>query len=407
MSIEINWNNLTTGQEGQELAESIKCFIHDKFQQVQLPRFIRSVQVHSFNFGKEHPVVELKDVSDPLPQFYEDGSDDEDGEQVDDVSGVGQEVSYDGRDSQPGIGNLSVDLSGSPQRKPQSLLERRLLPLQAHFALTDHLASPVVRSTTPGILGSTSNINSYFSLPPRAGLLREQTPLATVASGTTINQYNDKTRLGSTEDLPIPMPGASHSDPSSRPSSSAHIKEPHIESAGASGEGSEPSQHSVPSPYDTQITLHISYTGSLGLTLTAEISLDYPMPSLIGIPVKLSITGLSFDGVALLAYLKKKANFCFLGREDAQILLRSDDSGLRRSSDDENSPIISRDQPPLDLDKLGGLLKEIKVESEIGRMENGRQALKNVGKVEKFIIEQVRRIFEEELVWPSWWTFLV
>jgi len=54
-----------------------------------------------------------------------------------------------------------------------------------------------------------------------------------------------------------------------------------------------------------------------------------------------------------------------------------------------------------------GLLQEIHVESEIGRQEDGKQVLKNVGKVEKFVLEQVRKIFEEEFVFPSYWTFLV
>jgi distribution and morphology protein 12 len=57
--------------------------------------------------------------------------------------------------------------------------------------------------------------------------------------------------------------------------------------------------------------------------------------------------------------------------------------------------------------KIGGLLHEIKVESEIGQRVNGKQVLKNVGKVEKFVLEQVRRIFEDEFVYPSFWTFLV
>lgn len=57
---------------------------------------------------------------------------------------------------------------------------------------------------------------------------------------------------------------------------------------------------------------------------------------------------------------------------------------------------------------IGGLLREIRVESEIGRQEEGgKQVLRNVGKVEGFVLEQVRRIFEEEFVWPSFWTFLV
>ena len=57
--------------------------------------------------------------------------------------------------------------------------------------------------------------------------------------------------------------------------------------------------------------------------------------------------------------------------------------------------------------KVGGLLQEIRVESEIGQREGTKQSLKNVGKVERFVLEQVRRIFEEELVYPSFWTFLV
>ena len=55
----------------------------------------------------------------------------------------------------------------------------------------------------------------------------------------------------------------------------------------------------------------------------------------------------------------------------------------------------------------GGLLRDIRVESEIGRQAEGRQALRNESKVEGLVLEQVRRIFDDEVVWPSFWTFLV
>lgn len=400
MSIDLDWETLTTGQDGQALADTIRDFIHDKFQQIQLPRFIRSVHVHSFDFGKESPVVELKDISDPLPQFYEDESDEEDHADIH----VGSNDAPEEHCVPPSEGRLpTTDLNGSPQIRPQTLLERRLLPLQTGFALPDHLASPISIAATPGILGSTSNINSYFNLPLNAGLSRAQTPLTAVASGTSINRYVEQSRQAVTHHQP--METAGHPDPSSRPSTAARdVGDAPTLDASNEMDQEQLGQGPTSSPYDTQITLHVSYTGSLSLMLTAEISLDYPMPSLVGIPVKLSITGLSFDGVALLAYLKRKANFCFLGREDAQILLGSDASGLRG---DDESLDGNDDRFSSDIDKLGGLLKEIKVDSEIGRLENGRQALKNVGKVEKFILEQVRKIFEDELVWPSWWTFLV
>jgi len=142
----------------------------------------------------------------------------------------------------------------------------------------------------------------------------------------------------------------------------------------------------VPRPSDFQVVARVRYAGNIALSLTAMILLDYPMPSFVGIPIKLNITGLSFDGVAVLAFTRKKnLHFCFLSHEDAVAMIGEDDIGAGG----------------------GGLLKEIKVESEIGQREGGKQSLKNVGKVEKFVLEQVRKIFEEEFVYPSFWTFLV
>jgi mitochondrial distribution and morphology protein 12 len=135
-------------------------------------------------------------------------------------------------------------------------------------------------------------------------------------------------------------------------------------------------------------------------TLTAEILLDYPMPSFVGIPLQLNITGLTFDGVAIVAYIRKRMHFCFLSPEDAETLTSD-----IFNAESPSTPIKAG--PPKQAVGMGGLLQEIKVESEIGRKGEGKQSLKNLGKVEKFVLEQVRRIFEEEFVFPSFWTFLV
>jgi distribution and morphology protein 12 len=149
-------------------------------------------------------------------------------------------------------------------------------------------------------------------------------------------------------------------------------------------------------PNDIQIVAHVKYSGDLRLSLTAEILLDYPMPSFVGIPLQLNVTGLRFDGIAILAYIKKRAHVCFLSPEDAEAFV-----------DQETVDVKSTGESARRQSQFGGLLEEIKVESEIGERENGKQVLKNVGKVEKFILEQVRRIFEDEFVYPSFWTFLV
>lgn len=109
------------------------------------------------------------------------------------------------------------------------------------------------------------------------------------------------------------------------------------------------------------------------------------------------MTGVGFDGTALLAYLRKRAHFCFLRREDARTLVGVDEGAVDRAGRPQGLSNASS----------GELLQEIRIESEIGQRVEGKQVLKNVGKVERFVLEQVRRIFEEELVFPSFWTFLV
>lgn len=156
-----------------------------------------------------------------------------------------------------------------------------------------------------------------------------------------------------------------------------------------------------PRTEDIQAVFRIRYSGDVKLLLTADILLDYPMPSFVGIPLRLSITGLSFDGVGVVAYIRKRVHFCFLSPEDALAAVGVDES--EQASSDDAGPSNGRPGNG----KMGGLLQEIRVESEIGQREGGKQSLKNVGKVERFVLEQVRRIFEEEFVYPSFWTFLV
>ena len=433
MSIDIDWENVTTGPDGLALAESIREFIHDKFQQVALPRFIRSVQVHSFEFGTECPIVELKDVCDPLPDFYEDDDSEEDGgedrveldEHRELENGRDNFREVPGRQSDQSLlgHDFPKDRPGFPLSRPPSFIDTRLPALRSNFTLADQIASPLLsRSNTPGIPGGTSNL-SYFHLPLSAGLSGSQTPLAAVSGGTPYSSsWQDHHALPWENHLRRPSPqrrpffrqneNDSYIDTSTRSSKNedyAYNRNNASRRDTLDGTTDEPNlePHKYESdPSDLQIVLRVSYNGNIRLSLTAEILLDYPMPSFVGIPLKLNITGLSFDGVALIAYLRKRAHFCFLGQEDAESLLDVDASAYNRS-DGDNRQQGETNKTDRTGDRLGGLLQEIRVESEIGQKEGGKQVLKNVGKVEKFVLEQIRRIFEDEFVYPSFWTFLV
>ncbi|KAK7631162.1 hypothetical protein BKA81DRAFT_351261 [Phyllosticta paracitricarpa] len=253
---------------------------------------------------------------------------------------------------------------------------------------------------------------SYFHLPLGAGLSGTTTPFAAVAGAQFQNGWHDHHQQSHHADPPQTPPRnhsasiSSNTPPSStdldsRPQSQ-HQHDAVMQTADDDFSDSSPSTPPIreASPEDIQIVAHVRYSGDVKMVLTAEINLDYPMPSFVGIPLKLTVTGLTFDGVAILAYIKKRAHFCFLSPEDADALIGSD-GGNGKLADEQTAVSGNRRAA------AGGLLEEIKVESEIGQKEHGKQVLKNVGKVEKFILEQVRRIFEDEFVYPSFWTFLV
>lgn len=521
MSIDLNWETLTTGPDGEALAHSIRDFIHTKFQSVPLPRFIKSVTVHDFEFGTTPPELELKDITDPLPDFYEENSAaDEDDEDSDEDESVGsgsasQRANRLEEDSVaiselraaterrrgdfgPGFGSAGARLSAIPPYistgKPGHM---------RGMSIPQDLGSPFLGTSTPGIPGGTSNLN-YFHSQFAGGFSGTQTPLAAVAGAQLGNNNNNNNHNGHNQhhyprrpDLSSGSPlsvytaafpenrapshsrnpsqgsvsvadsghhhhhglaGASHlsNNPALREKSSVSTFAPTASSAGTSrpptrdnstningaaassssaspailagsaiaeddgeqlnsaeGEGGDHPRFREPRIEDIQAVFRIRYSGDIKLLLTADILLDYPMPSFVGIPLRLSITGLSFDGVGVVAYIRKRVHFCFLSPEDALAAVGADDSEQQEQQQQKTAAAGDGDAAGPSTSarpgngKMGGLLQEIRVESEIGQREGGKQSLKNVGKVERFVLEQVRRIFEEEFVYPSFWTFLV
>lgn len=262
----------------------------------------------------------------------------------------------------------------------------------------------------------------YFHLPLGAGLSGTTTPLAAVAGaqfGAGWPDHHNTARQTASDRVGHFWANRPPSPPSESTASDTSIKSPTSSNQDSSPQQSQKKISSYPerstdaaddvdlhsihekNVSDVQIVSRIRYSGDIKLSLTADILLDYPMPSFVGIPLKLNVTGMTFDGVAILAHIRNKAHFCFLSPEDADALV---DGEL--DLDINSAPFKDAQQAGVK-HGVGGLFEEIKVESEIGQGTNGKQVLKNVGKVEKFVLEQVRRIFENEFVYPSFWTFLV
>ncbi|OQO01994.1 hypothetical protein B0A48_12467 [Cryoendolithus antarcticus] len=396
MSVDINWEALTGGSDGEALAEKIRAFVDDRFQQITLPKLIRSVKVRSFEFGTISPDLAIKDICEPLGDFYE-GDADEDAVSND------QGPAHDQHAQQP-------DPSAQRLQEARNKLKTENLAFRDsnHAGLDSISSAHVSHPTTSGFLHGSSNLG-YFNLPLASGFSGTTTPLAAVAGARFQNNSNSITSRpaqrphGDSFNSISPPPSIT---PPSRPTSRDEgyfNSQPHVQITPSHPRTATPPPEPDRSPEDLQIVFHATYSGDVKLALTAEVFLDYPMPSFVGIPLKLNITGVTFDGVGLLAYIERKAHLCFLAPEDAEALV-----GSGAAMNETTDTTSNRDgDAAIKTHNIGGLIEHIRIESEMGESESGRQVLKNVGKIEKFILEQVQRIFEDEFVYPSFWTILV
>lgn len=387
MSVDLNWETLIGGPDGQALAETIKAFVHERFQQIALPNLIRSVKVHTFDFGSISPTIVLKDICEPLHDFYEDEDEDEDSESA--------EVSLGAQAEDRHSAHASYHLD-RPTRRGDDL--RR--PSEFDFS-NDATNTTLNRGA---MLGGGPGLG-YFHPAFATGFPGTSTPLAAVAGARFHNGPPAHEMDRQHSDLFRSVSPSSTATPSSRPTSrDQSFFDSHGASAVLDASASPAPRRKQAgldrSPEDIQVVFHVDYCGNVRLSMTAEVVLDYPMPSFVAIPLKLTITGLTFNGVGIVAYIKKRAHLCFLSPDDAEALVGSEDASAL-SEDNASSKM------PGQAHRFGGLLEEIKIESEMGKVDEGKQVLKNVGKIEKFILEQVQRIFEEEFVYPSFWTFLV
>lgn len=201
-----------------------------------------------------------------------------------------------------------------------------------------------------------------------------------------------------------------------------------------------------------QLHLHISWESNLRLTLATSLLINYPSPMFMTLPIKLSITGLVFDGQLAVAYQgeKRRVHLCILDELDPYAPSaphQHRDSGVSRDKSNLNSPIImsssqsredlisspapapsslnpqprvvplshqdsedsiiredsERNQKPLPIGQR--LLPNIYIESEIGQAD--KHVLKNVTRVERFIQDVVRKSIVEELVFPNFHTLIL
>ncbi|KAM0791896.1 hypothetical protein ACM66B_004151 [Microbotryomycetes sp. NB124-2] len=130
-----------------------------------------------------------------------------------------------------------------------------------------------------------------------------------------------------------------------------------------------------------QLHMRVSYSGNLTLGLATSLLINYPSPRFMSLPLQMSVTSIAFSGTFILAFEgdRSRIHVSVLDPLNGMQGLGSANPGTR-------------------------LLSGAKVESEVGQAD--KHVLRNVGKVEKFVLDVMRRSLESELVFPNFQTIL-
>ncbi|KAM0754801.1 hypothetical protein T439DRAFT_377227 [Meredithblackwellia eburnea MCA 4105] len=213
-----------------------------------------------------------------------------------------------------------------------------------------------------------------------------------------------------------------------------------------------------------QLHLRVTYTGNMQVGLATSLLINYPSPAFMALPLKLQVTSLAFTGTFIVAYEgdRRRVHISLLDPRTEDPIPTTTPSPPPTTSplsssldhnhptststqqsttnpqptptptatstssashtttnsstspffpDSHNSIYISR--PGLSSSTLPSrsrmsagscLLTGAVVESEVGQAE--KHVLKNVGKVEKFVLDVARSSLESELVFPNFQTIL-
>lgn len=197
-----------------------------------------------------------------------------------------------------------------------------------------------------------------------------------------------------------------------------------------------------------QLLLHFAHAPNIHLTVLTSLQINYPSQMFMSLPLKLTITGLSLNADMVVAFngAKKRVHLSIIddydpltpsmtnslassaihSPETGTIPLTGTSFGMHHGDPNNNTrgpntgpvpPSYTAPHPyqpytpgpttgttvPEPLKPIGQrLLPALQIESEIGHADV--HVLRNVGKVEKFILDLVRKTLVDELVFPNYHT---
>ncbi|KAG7709968.1 hypothetical protein KL914_000878 [Ogataea haglerorum] len=156
---------------------------------------------------------------------------------------------------------------------------------------------------------------------------------------------------------------------------------------------------------DIQFSLDFKFNSNIYIEVVCNLLINYPTHEFIKLPVRLKITHFQIHSLAVVAYVQKRVFISFLcDIDDEEAAHESGEEGRqdsRKSSVSEIPHTVLSSRDRIDI------IRNLKIEGELGSHQdspslNPGSVLRNIGKIEKFLVGAIRNILIEELAWPSW-----
>lgn len=364
----------------ETLTSHLISVLNTQLATTKRPSFIGPIEITQFDFGSSAPEVEIKDIRDVWRAFDQE-DDDDDEEEYGDGQYDGQEVLYDEHDEDD-----------------RSRQRRRSSDNPAGIGSNGHYYDMM----SPGGMGemvSASRLPSVVDWDDTASVFssNRRQSLHAVGLGARglgvpsmgIHGRGDYLAAPSVLSHPFSPGGMS----TRHPPAPTHTYMSHPPSpARAPAKPAPTSSSSIPS---LQLHLNLSHTSDLTLTLLTSLIVNYPSSVFMSLPLKLSITGLQLAADFVVAFDgdKKRVHITIVddgGDSDHHHHHHHHNGTASHLDGGAGVPIGQR------------LLPEMRIDSEIGHSD--AHVLRNVGKVERFIADVVRKTLVDELVFPNFHT---
>ncbi|KAG5653533.1 Mitochondrial distribution and morphology protein 12 [Sphagnurus paluster] len=383
MSIDLEWSKLDSS-----LSTYLVDVLNRQLSNAERPSFIGPVEVTSLDFGSTSPDVELVDLRDIYRDFLEDDDEDMDREPVKVTEGAEDEEGFEWVSRRAGVREDGLAYHHLPPHVRYGSYGSASM-----FSPPASLAAPI-DPWHPGMsLPSLADHHrSPLSAWPNAPMFRSPSP-ATPFYAQSMNDIDIDY-----SEMPMRVPAsASYATPNPPPDPDR-----------------APSQPAAAPHPNLQVHLHVNWHSDLRITLTTSLLINYPSPMFMSLPIKLSITGLLFNGELAVAYEgeRRRVHICIV--DDLDPYGPAGERPKRESMASSTPPELDDDSPPSGsvpvrpskpLPVGQRLLPSIYIESEIGQTD--KHVLKNVTRVERFIQDVIRKTVEEELVFPNFHTLVM